>query len=246
MKKSILITLIGILAAGYALAQSEETRSLSSFSEVYAQEGIEVFLKEGSSEEARVVSENIDIDEVLTEVRGDRLKIHLEGNNYRNVNVQVYVSYKQLSALGASSAASIEAEDPIEASGDFDVDVSSAGEIKAAISADEMTLDASSSGEMNLEVNADEIEADVSSSGEIEVSGTVRYQEVEASSAGEYDASDVAGEEVDASASSGGSIKVNVSNKIDASASSGGSVRYSGSPKYVDVSSSSGGSVKKS
>ena len=80
MKKSFLITLLGIVVAGVAIAQSEETRSLSSFSRVSAHEGVDVYLKEGNKEEARVVSDDIDLEDVLTDVRGDQLKIHLEGS----------------------------------------------------------------------------------------------------------------------------------------------------------------------
>lgn len=246
MKKSMLITLLGVLVAGYTFAQSEETRSLSSFSKVSTHEGIVVYLEEGNREEARIVSDNIDLEDILTDVSGSTLKIHLDGNNYRNVDVEVYVTYKSLTALRASSAGSIIAKDRIETSGDFDVDVSSAGDVSATIKADELSIDASSAGDAKLEVDVDEIDAEVSSSGDIEITGTARYQDVQASSSGDYDAYDVVCEEVEAGVSSGGSIKVNVTSKIDARASSGGSVRYKGSPKYVDVSSSSGGSVRKS
>ena len=123
MKKSLLITLLGIFVAGAALAQSEETRSLSSFSEISAHEGIDVFIKAGDKEEARIVSDSHDLDEVLTEVSGGRLKIHLEGNNHRNIDVDVYVTYKSINAISASSAASLTAEGTIDANGsDFDID----------------------------------------------------------------------------------------------------------------------------
>ncbi|MEP0987869.1 head GIN domain-containing protein [Ekhidna sp.] len=248
MKKSFLITLLGILVAGFTFAQSEETRSLSSFSRISAHEGIDVYITEGSKEEARIVSENVDLEDVLTEVSGDRLKIHLDGNNWKNVDVEVYVTYTSLNGISASSAASLTAKNPIDANGsDFDVDVSSAGDIIAEIeNADELSVDASSSGDARLKVEANEIEANVSSAGDIDISGTAKYQDIEASSSGDYDGYDLESDEAEASASSGGSVKVNVSSKLDARASSGGSVRYKGSPTYLDASSSSGGSVRKS
>lgn len=251
MKKSFLITLLGICVAATAFAQ-EETRNLSSFSEVSAHEGISVYLSEGNNESARVVINggNVDLEDVMTEVSGDRLKIHIrdrKGWNNRNVDVDVFVKYKSLRGLRASSAASIEAEDVIKANGDFDVDVSSAGDVKAKITGiDELEVDASSAGDADLEVEADEIEANVSSSGGIEISGIARVQDIEASSSGDYEGYDLKSEEAEASASSGGSIEVNVSEKIRARASSGGSVRYEGDPKYVNADSSSGGRVKKS
>lgn len=248
MKKSFLITLLGILVAGYAIAQSKETRSLSSFDRVSAHEAIDVILEQGSKEEVRIVSDNIELEDVLTEVSGGRLKIHLDGNNWKNVDVKVYVTYKSLQGISASSAASIEAKGTIDASnGDFDVDVSSAGDINVDIkNIDELSIDASSAGDAILSVEADEIDAEVSSAADVEVSGNARNQEVQASSSGDYKAYDLESEEADARASSGGSIKITVSEKLDGKASSGGTVRYKGSPNYVDSDSSSGGSVRKS
>ncbi len=248
MKKSFLTIVLGILTAGFTFAQSEETRSLSSFSEVSAHEAIDVYLEKGDKEEARIVTDNIDIEDVLTEVSGGRLKIHLDGNNWRNVDVEVYVTYKSLESISASSAASITSRGVIDANGaDFDVNVSSAGDIDAKIkNADELNIDAGSAGDANLEVEANEIEADVSSAGEIEIAGITKRQDVEASSSGDYDGYDLESEEVEARASSGGSIRVNVSNRIDGRASSGGSVRYKGDPKNINADSSSGGSVRKS
>lgn len=247
MNKPTLLTLMGLCLAFVAFAQSEETRSLSSFSKISASEGIDVYIEQGSEEEARVIARNIDLDEVLTDISGGKLKIHLEDKWMRtkNVDVEVYVTYKSIEAISASSAASLEAKSPIRVDGDFDVDVSSAGDIKASITADELTIDVSSAGDVSLEVDVDEIEAEASSSGDIQVSGSARMQIVQVSSSGDYDAYDVEGKEAEISASSGGSIKIKVSERIDARASSGGNIKYGGSPQYVDVSTSSGGSIRK-
>lgn len=245
MKKSYLLTILGIIVASLTFAQSEETRNLSSFSKISAQEGIDVYIKEGSKEEARIVAKSVDSDEVLTDVSGGRLKIHLEGNSHNNVSVEVYVTYKSLNSLEASSAASISGKDLITTSGDFDIEVSSAGDIRAKIKANELNIDVSSAGDAKLEVDVDEIEADVTSSGDVELRGSARIQNIEVGSAGEYDADGIESEEVDVEANSGGSIRVNVTDKIDGRANSGGRIRYQGSPKYVDVSANSGGSVRK-
>ncbi|WP_370087683.1 head GIN domain-containing protein [Ekhidna sp.] len=248
MKKSIFITMLGILVAGITFAQSEETRNLSSFSEISAHEGIDVYISKGDKEEARIVSDSHDLDEVLTEVSGGRLKIHLEGNNHRNIDVEVHVTYKSINSISAASASTLIARGTIDANGgDFDVDVSSAGDIEATIeNADEVKIDASSAGDARLKISANEIEADVSSAGEIEIEGVAKKQDIEVSSSGDYDGYDLESEEVDARASSGGSVKVSASKKLDARASSGGTIKYKGNPQYLDANSSSGGSVRKS
>ena len=246
MKKSLLVIVLGVLVAGTTFAQAEETRSLPSFSRITVHQGIDVFIKEGNTEEARVVTKNVDLDEILTEVTGKGLKVYLEGNTYSTVDVEVYVTYRSIHALGASSGASVTAEGEIEVDGDVDVDVSSGGDVAASIRANKLSIEASSGGDVVLKVQVDEIVADVSSGGNTAISGTTCSQGVKVSSSGGYYGYDLESERVDASASSGGSIKVNVSNKIKGKASSGGSVRYKGTPKHVNARSSSGGSVKKS
>lgn len=243
MKKLALSTII-LVAIG-AFGQSKETRSLSSFSEVSAHEGIDVVLRKGSKEEARIEAENIDMDEVLTEVSGDRLKIHLEGNNHKNVDVKVWVTYRSLRAVSASSAADLTAEGQITASGDFRIDVSSAGDIELSVKADELDIHASSAGDCELKADVNSVDASVSSAGGIEIEGSASSLDVEVSSSGDFEGYDLPVKEAEVSASSGGSAEVSVSERLDARASSGGSIRYRGNPR-MDISTSSGGSIRKS
>lgn len=243
MKKIVApaLILISVLAFG----QQKETRSLRSFSEVSAHEGIDVILKKGSKESARIEAENVDIEDVLTEIDGDRLKIHLDGKNHRNPDVTVWVTYVSLRAVSASSAADLRSDGQIVASGDFRVDVSSAGDIDLNVKADELDVRASSAGDCELKVDINKLDASVSSAGGIEISGTARELDVEVSSSGDFEGYDLPVKEAEVSASSGGSAEVTVSEQLDARASSGGSIRYRGNPR-MDISTSSGGSIKKS
>ncbi len=249
MKKSTFITFF-LIVSGSLLAQSEEKRSLSSFSEITAQEGINVYLKKGSKEEARVISRSHDLDEVLTEVSGEKLKIHIdEGFKWISgkVNVDVYVTYRSINKLNASSSASINSEEIIEVDGDFQIKVSSSADVYATIKGiDELEIEASSSGDVHLEVEANNIEASLSSAGSAELKGNAEYQYIRASSGADYKGYELESAQVDAKASSGASIKVYVSEKIEGRASSGGSVRYKGEPNNVNADTSSGGSVRKS
>lgn len=242
--KRILLSTIILVAIG-AFAQQKETRNLSSFNEVSAHEGVDVYLKKGSKEEVRIEASNIDMEDVLTEVSSGRLKIHLDGNKHRNVDVTVWVTYKSLRAVSASSAADIESEEQIVASGDFRVDVSSAGDVELSVKAKDLDVRASSAGDCELEVDIETLDASSSSAGGIEISGSVTTIDVEVSSSGDFEGYDLPSKNAEVSASSGGSAKVNVSEQLDARASSGGSIRYRGNPR-MDISTSSGGSIRKS
>ena len=224
--------------------QDRETRSLSSFNEITASEGIDVRIRSGSKEEAIVEADNIELGDVETRVSGGVLDIYLSGRGHRNVDVTVWVTYKTLIAVGVSSAADMRSEERVMASGDFEVRVSSAGELDMEVDCDELNVGVSSAGEARIDVNADHVDASASSAGDIELSGTTSSLEVDVSSSGDFDGFDLSSEQADVSASSGGSAEVRVNEELDARASSGGSIEYEGSPR-MDISTSSGGSVRR-
>ena len=69
-------------------AQNSEERSVDTFNEVKVSQAINCYLKEGTTEKVRVEVDGIDLDDVITEVSGSRLLIHLERGNFRNVHVK--------------------------------------------------------------------------------------------------------------------------------------------------------------
>ena len=160
MRKDIWLTLLGVLTAVFVFAQSEETRRLSSFSKISANEGINVFIKQGNKEEARIVAKNIDIEDVLTEVKGSTLKIHLNDNwrhKFSRKSVDVYVTYRSIEALSVSSSGTLVAETPVKVNEDFQIEVSSSGDIEADITADNLSIEASSAGDATLTIHVDEV-----------------------------------------------------------------------------------------
>ncbi len=222
------IAFIGILlfTVTQAFAQSSETRSVGSFSGIKAAEAIDVYLKKGEKESVRVEVTGTKLSDVITEVSGSYLRIHMESGSYRKTNVKVFVTYVKLDKIYASSASNVFSEGSINTSS-MDISVSSAATV-------EISLDAGN------------VSADVSSAGDIVLEGKCRSLEVEASSAGDIDAYRLESENVRARASSAGSIKLTATKELDARASSGGDIRYRGNPMKTNTDSSSGGSVKKS
>src|SRR5688500_17704420 len=82
-----------------ALAQETETRELGTFSGVKAAEGIDVFLKQGDKERVKVEVTGTDASNIITEISGSYLKIHMRDGRYRTVDAKVYVTYVKLSKL---------------------------------------------------------------------------------------------------------------------------------------------------
>lgn len=223
MKKVLIAVFVGITA--FASAQQTENRSVNSFKGVKVGEGIDVYLKKGDKEAVRVEVTGIKTGDVITEVSGDYLKIHMREGNYRDKTVKVYVTYVEVNKLSASSAANIFAENPIKTK--------------------TLTLSASSAATIDIQIEVDELTASASSAADLELKGKAIKVSIEASSAGEVDAYELASEIAEAEVSSAGSAKVSVTKEIRAEASSGGVIRYKGNPERSNTNSSSGGSVKK-
>jgi hypothetical protein len=225
--KSLLFFVLGFLVAtSLSFAQEGQTRNVGSFTGVKVSEGIDVYLKKGDKESVRVEVYGTRLENVVTEVSGGYLKVHMREENKGNVNVKVYVTYVKVDKLSASSAGSIYSEGTIDANS--------------------LEISSSSAANVEIAINAGDVEISSSSAGEVEVKGKARSLKVDASSAGEIDAYDLEAQQVDAEASSAGSIKINATVELDAHASSGGSIRYRGNPDRSNTNSSSGGSVKKS
>lgn len=226
MKRFLCVILLGAIAL-HSFGQKSEIRSLGSFSGIKVAEGIDVYLKKGAKESAKVEVNNADLSDVITEISGSSLKVHMrEGSFLRNINAKVYVTYVDLNKITASSAASIYSE--------------------SEIIANNLEVSASSAAQVELNLNVGTLKINVSSAADVELKGKARSTHIEVSSAGQVDAYDLEAEKVSAEASSAGSAKVNVINDFDANASSGGSIRFRGNPSKSRTNSSSGGSVKKS
>lgn len=209
-------------------AQQRETRDVGSFSGIKAAEGIDVYLTHGSREQVKVeVSGSSELDNIVTEVSGSYLKIHMrESRLLKNVDVKVWVTYVSLEKIMVSSAANVFSEEELRAS--------------------KLEIGASSAGSVELVLQVDKLEAGVSSAGEVDLKGHAQKASFEASSAGKIDAFDLEANSVTADASSAGSVKLAVSDELEAHASSGGNIRYRGNPAKSMTNSSSGGSVRKS
>lgn len=208
--------------------QQSEVRSLDRFSGVKSAEAVDVYLKKGDKESVRVEVSGVKLSDVLTEVSGSYLKVHMRDDfNFRGKrDVKAYVTYVELDRISASSASNVFSDGPIKAAS-IEVHASSAANIEISLEADRVQVHASSAGDVTLEGKAKSIDA-------------------EASSAGEVDAYNFITETAQASASSAGSIKLNVSLELQGHASSGGDIRYRGNPSKTNTNSSSGGSIKRS
>lgn len=209
-------------------AQQSEVRNVGTFKGIKSAEAIDVYLKKGDKESVKVDVTGTDLADVLTEISGSYLKIHMRDDNHygKKRDVKVFVTYVELDRITASSASNIFSEGVIKCSS--------------------IEVHASSAANIEISLDATDVRVHVSSAGDVILAGKAKTVDAEASSAGEIEAYNLIADSAEASASSAGGIKLNVTQALDGHASSGGSIRYRGNPTKTNTNSSSGGSVKRS
>lgn len=202
----------------------KETRDVAHFDGIKASAGINVYLFQG--DENKVV---VEADEnlqkcIITEVNGSVLKCYIDCSIQKSSKLNVYVNFKNLNIIKASSGSDVYGETVIDTD-NIDINVSSGADVK-------------------IEVKANSVNCSVSSGADAIIKGKADYFEGDASSGADIKASDLVVKTCKASASSAGDIRITVTDKIEAHASSGGDVTYSGNPEIEHINESSGGDVR--
>jgi len=212
--------LYGIKGSGKVVRNE---RHVAPFGAISASAGLEVYLTQDSVTRV-IVEADTNLQEIIkTEVSNGELKIYLKQRISSCEAKKVYVTFKTIHALEASSGSEVFSKMELKMPA-LQVSVSSGANI-----------------ELNLSVKT--LNADGSSGGNLKLTGMAEHFEVEGSSGTNIRAKDLQTKTCNAGASSGANLKVNVTEKISAQASSGGNIKVMGNPRERNVQKSSGGNV---
>ncbi len=226
-----------ILLAGLTLSVSaaqdktmSQKRNVASFDKISVSSGIDLYLTQGTPEEVTVEADPDIIDRIVTEVENGTLKIYMKNRtNWGNLTWKkvrkVYVTFDDLTKLGASAGSDVYSQNPFKLK-DISFDCSSGSDLKI----DDLT--------------AESVSISTSSGSDASVSGKTVSLWADSSSGSDLNCGKLASKDCEVSASSGSDAIVNVSGSLKARASSGGDVSYYGNPQYKDINESSGGDVK--
>ncbi|WP_372801087.1 head GIN domain-containing protein [Lutibacter sp.] len=211
---------------GNGNVQSEDRKISSNFETIKVQQGINLYLTQGSKTDLSVEADENIIDLLITEVKNNELKVYFEKNVYRAKARNVYLTTKQISGIYTSSGASVKSEN--------------------TLNVQTLDLDSSSGSSIKIHVNADDVTSETSSGANMDLFGKTNTFSARASSGSSIDADELVAEVAYANASSGANIDINVTEKLTAKASSGGDIDYEGNPTDINKNTSSGGSVSRS
>ena len=208
-------------------------RSVGDYDEVAVAGFFDVELVAGEEGELKVYGEENLLEHIITEVKGDRLKIKTEkGYNLKpsswkkGKGIKITVPIKDIDAVYLSG------------SGDVYGDVT--------INSDVFDTSVSGSGDITLKVKASKVEASVAGSGDLRLSGTTDEFDAKVAGSGDIHAFDLSSNYTEVSVAGSGDARVNASEEIKARVAGSGDIRFSGNPKKQDTKTSGSGDISKS
>ena len=196
--------------------------------------GIKLMLTQGNTSTASYTIASAELSDGFTaELRKGILHLGMNYDvvkknpkKYKNANIVVYLTAKEINNISSSSGASV------ETSGTF--------------SSINCEMQCSSGASLEFSTRTTNGSIKVSSGAVVKLSGTITNAAIEVSSGSSMNGADLEIVNVDAKGSSGAAASFGISGALKAKVSSGASIKYIGTPKQLDVKKSSGGSVSQS
>ncbi|MBT0608387.1 head GIN domain-containing protein [Aequorivita echinoideorum] len=204
---------------------TEERTVSENFTEIRGSEGLNVEITQGDENKITVEADENLLQYIETEVESGKLKIGTSENIGRATAKNVYVTFKQVNTLEASSGAELIS--------------------KNVVKSENLSLNSSSGANLDVEIFAKKSTAKSSSGSQLLLRGKSSALVADASSGSKLDAKQLLVIDCDAEASSGATVTVNVKERLETRASSGGEINYYGNPSAVNSDKSRSGSVNK-
>ncbi|WP_462255466.1 head GIN domain-containing protein [Ferruginibacter sp.] len=235
--KKIIAGLFMVCFALFATAQKEivndanaEIREIDkSFNSIKISSGIDLFLSQSDNEAVAVsASENKYKEEIKTVVENNTLKIYYFGSrnwNKDKKNLRVYVSFKNLESIDASSAC----------------DIQVAGVIKVP----SLLINMSGASGFKGAVDVTDLKIDLSGASDVTIKGIATSVRIESSGASDVSGYDLVADFCTAKVSGASDVNITVNKELNASASGASDISYKGDAVIKDKHTSGASSVGK-
>lgn len=222
-----LVLISSLFLALSAQAQDQETRELTGFDAIEVSGGIDLLVRQSEGFVVEVKSDEGELDEILTEVRGRTLEIRRKSSfnflDWGGVHGSVTVRLPALVSLTASGGSEVRAE--------------------GTVTGNILELVSSGGSDLAIDVAVADLNVEASGGSDMSLSGTARSARVQSSGGSDLNAGRLTAETADLESSGGSNLSIAVRDGIVANASGGSDIIYSGEPRSVKVNASGGGSV---
>lgn len=213
---------ISILFHSFTVFAEKEVRKPGSFTQLKVYGRFDVVLMQGADESVSIESAETKLENVLTEVEAGKLKVRMKTNYYKDTEVKVIITFKQLNTIEASAGAVIDA---------------------GTVEAKKFLFEVNSGSEVKAEVITDSLITQVTQGASLTLSGNVKSHNAQVSTGGQLAAFLLNTIAAKVRVTMGGYAKIIVKEKLDAAVNMGGSISYKGEPKEVKQATNMGGSI---
>ncbi len=198
-----------------------EERAVSGFSALEVGGAFKVILRQGDTEKLIIESDKEEISDIVTEVVGNKLKIHMKPGwrgQYHDMTIQL--TFIKLESMDFSGAVEVVSEQTLNFN-NLEVQVSGAAEISMAF-------------------NAEKFDAEFSGASELDLSGKCTSGYFDISGATDMNAENLEFTNLTMDVSGAADARINVTGVLNIDASGASTVRYKGTPQInSDVSGAS-------
>lgn len=224
-----LFFILVVLATSFSLFAQEanpdivkETRTIKKFDKLKVSKGINVTLIKGLKPSAEINIVNAPPSDVIIENDQNELSLKMKTRIYKDMSVQVYVTYTDIREISAGSGATVDSED--------------------VLTGNSLIINAGLDSGIDLEIDIESLEASVSAA-RVTLKGNTKKIEAKATTGGKFQGQNLKCQEAFVKANTGGIVTLNVSEYLDARAGTGGTVEYTGNPEKIETKETFGGSV---
>ncbi len=217
--------IIMLIISNITFGQKSFTRKVESFSELSLLGNIRVELYKSDTLSIEISLKDLPTENLITEVKADKLSIRLKTGSNRDAVVKVKVYYSKLDDLSVAANGLITSPE--------------------VLTGESINFSARSGGKMELELALEELDASVVEGAILVFKGAVKKQEVAVQTGATYSAFLLEAEDSYVKAGTGAKAKVRASRIIEANSNTGGYIAYIGDPINESIKTNLGGEIKK-
>ncbi|REC73160.1 DUF4252 domain-containing protein [Chryseobacterium elymi] len=225
-----------------------EARNVGEFSGIQVSTGVNVVFKQESPTNVKVIADSDKLQYIITKVENGILKVYIDNKGTKNLkfrNLSVNISSPRMDNIKVSSGANFNVVNSIKEN-NLVIDVSSGANVKGDFKvSNKIDIGTSSGASIRAGITAGTIMVKASSGSNTAIEGRADSGIIDVSSGALFKADGLKMDHLEAEATSGANLSVNVSTKLKVKASSGGLVKYKGRPEIEsNISKTSGGNLK--
>jgi hypothetical protein len=226
MNTKILIPVLFIfLFSTKGFSQNTEKRALVDFSKIDVWGNIKIEFQKGDTNTVIIDAGAVPLEEIVTEIKNGMLKIKMRSNLFKETEINLKITYKEISEVKANASAELKFLDQI------------VGE----------TIKIESIGGARVVLNVDLKNSDLTAyqGGQIDIKGKSEFSKIFANSGGILSGTNLITQEANIKLNTGGKAEITVNQKLVARVNTKSSLSYFGKPEIEEIKASLGASVSK-